>query len=99
MDQKYDEIFSSLRQKIKSIISAFEQQKLAYRALLDKNTEMSERLGELEDKMKIIEKNYENLKMAKVLSTLSNDDIHDTKIQVNKIVREIDNQHSCLRRY
>jgi len=90
MDQKYDEIFSSLRQKIKAIISAFEQQKLAYNALLDKNREMSEKVSELEDKMKIIEKNYENLKMAKVLSTLSNDDIHDTKIQVNKIVREID---------
>jgi hypothetical protein len=98
MDQKYDEIFSSLRQKIKAIISAFEQQKLAYNALLDKNREMSEKMGALEEKMKNIEKNYDSLKMAKVLSSISNEDIHDTKIQVNKIVREIDKCIALLNR-
>jgi len=98
MDQKYDEIFSSLRQKIKSIISAFEQQKLAYNALVDKNRQMNDKISTLEEKMKSMEKNYENLKMAKVLSTLSNDDIHDTKIQVNKIVREIDKCIALLNR-
>jgi len=98
MDQNYDEIFSSLRQKIKAIISASEQQKLAYSALLDKNREMNRKISELEDKLGSMENSFENLKMAKVLSTLSNDDIHDTKIKVNKIVREIDRCIALLNR-
>ena len=98
MDPKYDELFSSLRHKIKTIISLFEEQKTLNQELKDKNREMNERIIELENRLGKAEKDFENLKMAKVLSSLSSEDIHDTKIQVNRIVREIDRCIALLNR-
>jgi len=98
MDPKYDEIFSSLRHKIKTIISLFEEQKTLNQDLLDKNREMGEKIKELENKLGKTEKDFEQLKMAKVLSSVTNEDIHDTKIQVNRIVREIDKCIALLNR-
>lgn len=98
MDRKYDELFSSLRHKIKTIISLFEEQKTLNQELQDKNREMNERITELENRLGKAEKDFENLKMAKVLSSLSSEDIHDTKIQVNRIVREIDRCIALLNR-
>jgi hypothetical protein len=40
---------------------------------------------------------YENLKLAKVIQ-LSGNDLHDAKIKVNRIVREIDKCISLLNR-
>ena len=98
MDPKYDQIFSNLRHKIKTIISLFEEQKIHNQELLEKNREMGEKIRELENKLEKSEKEFEQLKMAKVLSSVTNEDIHDTKIQVNRIVREIDKCIALLNR-
>ncbi len=98
MDRKHDEIFSSLRQKIKTIISMYEEQKVSNSDLQNKNKELNDKLQELENKLKEAERDFENLKMAKVLSNVSDHDIHDTKLQVNRIVREIDKCIALLNR-
>ncbi|MBN2481369.1 MAG: hypothetical protein JXB19_06500 [Bacteroidales bacterium] len=98
MDRKFDEIFSSLRHKIKTIVSMYEEQKNANLELQTENRNLNEKLAELENNLEETEKNFDNFKMAKVLSTVSEGDIHDTKLQVNRIVREIDKCIALLNR-
>jgi predicted nuclease with TOPRIM domain len=98
MDVKYDEIFSSLRYKIKSLISMYEDQKSKVNDLEKKNLQLRQQAVELEDKLNELDKKYENLKIAKVLSSVPGEDVHDTKLQVNRIVREIDKCIALLNR-
>jgi archaellum component FlaC len=98
MDSKHDEIVSSLRQRIKSIISLYEEQKNKNNGLRSKNQELIERIDILENKFEDLDKKYENLKIAKVLSSVPGEDVHETKLQVNRIVREIDKCIALLNR-
>ncbi len=98
MDSKIDEIFSSLRQRIKSVIGLYEDQKSRNRELLKKNEELNGRIALLENKLEDLDKKYENLKIAKVLSSVPGEEVHTTKLQVNRIVREIDKCIALLNR-
>ena len=98
MESKQDEIFSGLREKIKTIISLYEDQKSKNIELRNKNQELSEQIIMLENKMEDLDKKYENLKIAKVLSSVPGEEVHTTKLQVNRIVREIDKCIALLNR-
>ena len=98
MEPKSDEIFSGLRQRIRTIISLYEEQKTNAAELLKKNNELGERVEMLESKLEEINNKYETLKIAKVLSSVPGEDVHETKIQVNRIVREIDKCIALLNR-
>jgi archaellum component FlaC len=98
MDSKSDEILGSLKQRIKSVVSLYEDQKSKNIALRDKNLELTERIATLDNKLDELDKKYENLKIAKVLSSVPGEDVHETKLQVNKIVREIDKCIALLNR-
>jgi predicted nuclease with TOPRIM domain len=98
MDSKVEEIITSLRQKIKSIISLYEEQKSITKSLRVKNLELTEKITELENKYNELDKKYENLRIAKVLSSVPGEDVHETKLQVNRIVREIDKCIALLNR-
>jgi hypothetical protein len=98
MDSRTDEIFSSLRQKIKSVISLYEEQKSKASELREQNLKLTGRVEMLENNLEMLDKKYENLKIAKVLSSVPGDDVHNTKLQVNRIVREIDNCIALLNR-
>jgi hypothetical protein len=98
MDARYDEIFSSLRQRIMLLISMYEGQKLKVGDLQKKNTDLQNQVVLLESKLIDLEKKHENLKIAKVLSSVPGEDVHETKIQVNRIVREIDKCIALLNR-
>jgi hypothetical protein len=98
MDSRFDEIFSNLRQRIRSVIALFEEQKSKADELRKRNLELSEQIDMLESKLGEMDKKYENLKIAKVLSSVPGEDVHETKLQVNKIVREIDKCIALLNR-
>ena len=98
MDSRSEEIFSSLRQKIKSVVSLYEDQKSKASTFQNKNMELTEKVIVLENKLEELNKKYENLKIAKVLSSVPGEDVHETKLQVNKIVREIDKCIALLNR-
>ena len=98
MDARYDEIFSSLRQRIMSLISLHEAQKSKAIEFQKKSIELQNQVHMLESKLADLEKRHENLKMAKVLSSVPGEDVHETKIQVNRIVREIDKCIALLNR-
>jgi hypothetical protein len=98
MDNRYDEIFSGLRQRIKKIISLYEEQKEKALELQNTNLALQNQVELLENKLNNLEKKHENLKIVKALSSLPVEDVHETKIQVNKIVREIDKCIALLNR-
>lgn len=98
MDSKADEIINGLKQKIGLIISLYEKEKNKAADLKQKNLELTERITELENNLLEVDKKYENLKIAKVLSSVPGEDVHETKLQVNRIVREIDKCIALLNR-
>lgn len=98
MDSKADEIINDLKQKIGFIISLYEKEKNKAADLKQKNLELTEKIAELENNLLEVEKKYENLKIAKVLSSIPGEDVHETKLQVNRIVREIDKCIALLNR-
>jgi len=98
MDSKSDEIFDILRQRIKTVISRYEDQRNLNNALKERNLTLAGRITILENKLEELNKKYENLKIAKVLSSVPGEDVHETKIQVNRIVREIDKCIDLLNR-
>jgi len=90
MDSRFDEIFSGLRQRIRSVISLYEEQRSKADDLQKRNFELSKQIEILESKLEDMDKKFENLKIARVLSSVPGEDVHETKLQVNRIVREID---------
>jgi chromosome segregation ATPase len=98
MDPRYEDTISSLRQRIKTLISLYEEQKTRAADCQQKNADLQVKVDQLENKLGDLEKKYDNLKIAKVLSSLPGEDVHETKIQVNRIVREIDKCIALLNR-
>jgi predicted RNase H-like nuclease (RuvC/YqgF family) len=98
MDAKHEEIVGSLRQRIRTIIDLYEEQRNTNTKLQVKNQELQKQINILENKLEDLDKKYENLKTAKVLSSLPGEDVHATKLQVNRIVREIDKCIALLNR-
>ena len=76
----------------------YENQKSKAAEFQKKNTELQNQVVMLESKLADLEKKHENLKIAKVLSSVPGEDVHETKIQVNRIVREIDKCIALLNR-
>ena len=87
-----------MRQRIKSVISLYEEHKSKAEEFRKKNMELIERIEILENNLEVLDKKYENLKIAKVLSSVPGEDVHETKLQVNRIVREIDKCIALLNR-
>lgn len=97
MESKNDEIVSGLRNKIKSIISLYEEQKEKNSELTARTKELTDKVNYLENKIQDTETKFNNLKLAKVIAS-SDESTHDAKIKVNRIVREIDKCIALLNR-
>ncbi len=89
MNGKYNEILSNLRNKIKSIISLYEHEREKTRQLSIEKDELKNEIKLLELKIKELETKYNNAILAKSI-VASEENVHDAKIKVNRIVREID---------
>ncbi|MBN1143023.1 MAG: hypothetical protein JXA72_01310 [Bacteroidales bacterium] len=98
MDSRSDELFTSLKHRVNTVISLYEEQKRKAETLRTENAELIKRIEALEHNLETLDKKYENLKIAKVLSSVPDDDVHTTKLQVNRIVREIDKCIALLNR-
>ena len=69
MESKNDEIVSGLRNKIKSIISLYEEQKEKNTQLTTKTKDLTDKINYLEKKIKNTEIKFNNLKLAKVIAS------------------------------
>ena len=86
-----------LGQRINKVLELFSSQKT-------ENEELKKRNGELEEKIQVdrnkfiaLENKYNKLKISKALVATSTD-VHDAKLKVNRMVREIDKCIALLNR-
>ncbi|MHC1704314.1 MAG: hypothetical protein AB9846_10440 [Tenuifilaceae bacterium] len=97
MSVQQDQISESIKQKVKLLVSALEKVKQENELLLVQNSEFKKLLDEKEIAFNDLKEHYDRLKFAKSLQA-TNQEVHDAKIKVNRIVREIDNCIALLNR-
>ncbi len=91
------EILGTLRSRIKEIMTALENEKKRNSKLEREFSALKVKYGQQERKINELEHKYNNLKLAKVL-TEGDEGVHDARIKVNSIVREIDKCIALLNR-
>ena len=89
MEEFNDELILNFQNKINTIIELLEHNKEQNIKLLKEKKELSDQIKLKSRAFEELERKYETLKIAKVLE-VSDDEKHDAKIKVNRIVREID---------
>lgn len=97
MDADQIEILGVLRSRIKEIMTALETERRKSQELENEREKLKIKLDQQTKVNQEIEHKYNNLKLAKVL-TGNNEEEHDARIKVNRIVREIDKCIALLNR-
>jgi len=97
MSVQQDNIGVRIKQKIQLLVSALDKEKHENELLLNQNIELKRLLNEKEQAFIELKEHHDRLKFAKSLQS-SNQEVHDAKIKVNRIVREIDKCIALLNR-
>ena len=97
MSVQQNNISERIKQKIQLLVSALDKEKHENEVLLNQNSELKRLLAEKEQAYVELKEHYDRLKFAKSLQG-SNQEVHDAKIKVNRIVREIDKCIALLNR-
>ena len=84
-----ESIINSLEEKIKKLIMLHKELRGENENLFSENDELKSAIKLKEIELKELQSRYEQLKLAKLLATGS-EDVHEAKLKVNRIVREID---------
>lgn len=97
MDANASEINSEIKKKIQMLVAAYERIKQENEVLSLKKQELENQLKNKEQVVADLEERCSRLKLANALSG-DGSDMHDAKIKVNRIVREIDRCIALLNR-
>lgn len=97
MNASQIQIIEELKSKMDRMISVLDNEREEKKALKDNNLELQKKVKMQLAKISELEIKYANLKIAKTLLA-ENEDSHDAKVRVNKIVREIDKCIALLNR-
>ncbi len=89
MDSNQDQLATSLKEKIDTIVSLLEKSEEDRDRLQKEKIRLSEQIKLKTIAFEEMERKYENLKLAKAI-LVSSGNPHDARIKVNRIVREID---------
>ena len=87
--EELDDILNSLKARTKQIMALCDGLKVEKKNLLTTNRELIQKVSQHEKEIDNIKTKFNTLKIAKTVSGTDND-VHETKHRVNKIVREID---------
>jgi hypothetical protein len=91
------QIIEELKSRLERLISMLEKEKEEKDSLKQNNQELQKKVKMHQTRISELELKYANLKIAKSLLA-QNEDSHDAKIRVNRIVREIDKCIALLNR-
>jgi hypothetical protein len=97
MDADQIEILGVLRSRIKEIMTALEKERLRSQEIVNERDKLKIKLDQQTKINQELEHKYNNLKLAKVMAG-NDDEEHDARIKVNRIVREIDKCIALLNR-
>ena len=95
-DSQIDSV-DTLKDKVRKVISMYQQQKDKNEQLNKENQELINKLKSAEQKLNELENQYKKLKLAKTMMASSHD-VRDAKLKVNRMVREIDKCIALLNR-
>lgn len=90
-------IIDELKQKIQLLAEKLEEQKKAAKLLNSQKEDMEGRIREQENKINDLKKQNNTLKLSRAFVAES-DEPQEAKLQINKIVREIDRCIALLNR-
>ena len=97
MAEQNADIISNLREKIQKVITAIEEVKGENKQLKEENIQLKTKIDTQEKELDDKKEKLETLRLAKSVVS-SSEDSHNAKIQINKIVREIDKCIALLNR-
>ena len=97
MSTAHPDTFEQLQSKILQVIGKYEKEKSENELLSKERSELQEQIRLGQDRVKILEEKYNKLKISKALIA-SSEDMHDAKLKVNRMVREIDKCIALLNR-
>ena len=84
-----EDIISSLEEKIKQVIRVAEGLSVNNGRLQQQVDELSGRLRDKDQEVEVLESKYQSLKLTKTMAS-SPEDVRNVRLQVNRMVREID---------
>ena len=97
MSKAQPDSFEQLQSRIQQLIGIYEKQKSANELLSRQKSDMQEQIRLDQERVKDLEEKYNKLKISKALIA-SSEDVHDAKLKVNRMVREIDKCIALLNR-
>lgn len=92
-----EEIINQLQANINVLKDLFKKEKLTCNELRIENSELSKKLNQKNFEIESLEVKLSTLKLAKSISG-NNNDMHDAKLKVTNLVREIDKCIALLNR-
>ena len=84
-----DDILNSLKERTKQMMTLCDGLKEEKKNLFTTNRELMQKVAQQDKEIDYIKTKFKTLKIAKTVSGTDND-VHETKLRVNRIVREID---------
>jgi uncharacterized protein (DUF3084 family) len=89
--------FEQLQERIRQLVEMYRKEREEKEQLSVERSDLLEQVKQEKDRIKDIEEKYNKLKISKVL-VASSEDVHDAKLKVNRMVREIDKCIALLNR-
>lgn len=90
MKEEKANIFEGFRSRLEYLIESFEEVKKEKQILLKEKENLLKNIEEKNRKISEFEKKIDVIKLATSMQS-STSDVHDAKIKINRLVREIDN--------
>ena len=97
MSESHPDTFEQMQLRIRQVIELYQKKKKENEQLKKKSIELEEKLKLDDNRLNDLEEKYNKLKISKALIASSND-VHDAKLKVNRMVREIDKCIALLNR-
>jgi len=97
MIETQENSFDALKSKVKRVVELYEKEKERNDLLIKEKQELLDSYRIAEIKLKDLNTKFNKLKLAKILVASSND-MHDAKLKVNRMLREIDRCIALLNR-
>ena len=91
------EILEGIKERIQSVKDRMREQTDENSRLKHKNEDLQQKIQQKQSLIKELEQNNQRLSMVKSITANENDS-HDARIQINRIVREIDKCIALLNR-
>ena len=97
MDASDPDTFEQLQFRIRHVVELYQKERTENEELKKKSIELGEKLKFDDNRLNDLKEKYNKLKISKALIASSND-VHDAKLKVNRMVREIDKCIALLNR-